>query len=837
LDAEITPDNASQPLRSLAPESALPRRPVPEVDDVRLALTGLDAEEVAARITAGLTNDLPRGSSRSLWHILRSNLFTVFNAVVGAGTALLLTFGDWQDAIFGLAALANVSIGVVQEFRAKRLLDSLALLSTPVARVMRSGSIAEIGARHVVLDDLLVLRAGDQVVADAVILNEVGIEIDESLLTGESDAVPKAPDDKVLSGSAVSAGQGTARVVQVGAGSFSSRLTAEAKRFSLVNSELRNAANRIVRWVTWALAPLIALVLNAQMQAQGGWNVAIESGGWRQALIGTVSSAASVIPQGLVLMTSIAFTLAAAKLARSQVLVQEIAAIEILARVDVICFDKTGTLTDGEIVFNAIHETGVTPAAGWQQILGWIGADDNANATARCLRDVYVSDGAVSPQFTVPFSSDRKWSALSVADGPARGTWVFGAPEVILPPGEEAYSATAAAVSRLATQGLRTLVLARTEHLLSSRDATAERLPGRLIPVILITFTEKIRPDAAPTLAFFEEQRVGMRVISGDNPETVAAIARKVGLAFDGDGYDARDLPSDPIELGDVMERQLVFGRVTPMQKREMVAALQQRGHVVAMTGDGVNDALALKRADIGIAMGSGAAATRALSRMVLLDGQFARLPGVVAEGRRVITNIERVSKLFLTKTVYAVLLSLTVGVLLWKFPFLPRQFAPADGLTIGIPAFFLALSSAGYRYRPGFLRRSLTFSIPTGVVTCAVIVVVVAHGRVTGGHSERELQTAAAIALSAVGLWVLVVVARPLTWRSMLLIAAMVLALAGCLAVPLLRDYLDFELPSRTLLPVAIGVALIGCLGIEVVHRFLSLPPLVTVVTRRVVE
>jgi cation-transporting ATPase E len=311
-----------------------------------------------------------------------------------------------------------------------------------------------------------------------------------------------------------------------------------------------------------------------------------------------------------------------------------------------------------------------------------------------------------------------------------------------------------------------------------------------------------------------------MRVISGDNPQTVASIARRVGMVFDGDGFDARDLPTDLDELGEVLERHLVFGRVTPIQKREMVTALQRRGHVVAMTGDGVNDALALKRADIGIAMGSGSAATRAVSRLVLLDGQFARLPAVVAEGRRVITNIERVSKLFLTKTVYALLLSVAIGVLLWKFPFLPRQFAPTDGLTLGIPAFFLAFATHGQRYRPGFLRRSLTFSVPAGIVTCVVIVVLVAFARSSGGQSERQLQTAAAIALSIVGLWVLGVVARPLNrWRA-LLVVGMGIALAGCLTVPLIQDFLNFQTPTGDLLRFALGAGIVGCLAIEIIHR-----------------
>ena len=780
---------------------------------------------MAARVSAGVTNLLPRGSSRSFWHILRANLFTLFNAVVGAGTVVLIFFGDWQDGLFGVAALTNVLIGVFQEFRAKRLLDSLALLGRAPALVIREGKIREIPTEQVVLDDLLVLRVGDQVPADAAIISEVGLEIDESLLTGETDPVGKIADATVLSGSAVAAGHGTARVVRVGTDSYSSRLTEEAKRFSLVNSELRNAANRVVRWVSWALAPLILLVFNAQMLAAGGWEAAIQAGRWRGALIGTVASASSVIPQGLILMISISFTLAAAKLARSHVLVQEIAAIEVLARVDTLCFDKTGTLTDGAMAFDGVHTVSDTDSSDWKEVLGCFGADADANATARCLREAF-SAGDLRPSRFALFSSERKWSALGIAHGAAGGTWVLGAPEMVFPDSANAHPALHEALSHLIPLGLRTLVLARSDEPLTHADASGQPLPGSLHPVALVTFAERIRPDAAETVAYFREQGVRLKVISGDNPETVATIARTVGIHIEGTGYDARDLPEDLVEMGKILETHSVFGRVTPIQKRQMVRALQQRGHVVAMTGDGVNDALALKSADIGIAMGSGAAATKAVARMILLDGQFSRLPKVVSEGRRVIANIERVSKLFLTKTVYALVLSVAVGALLWKFPFLPRQFAPTDGLTIGIPALFLAFAVQEKPYRPGFLRRSLRFSIPAGVVTASVIVAVLAFARVSGGHPIRETATAAAISLSIVGFWVLVVTTRPFTGTRILMLLTMVTVQTTCFLVPPVRTFLAFTLPTGALLVIALGVAGLGCIIVEIIFRTLPREP-----------
>ena len=746
---------------------------------------------------------------------------TLFNAVVGASTFVLLLFGDWQDGLFGVTALANVLIGVLQEFRAKRLLDSLALLGATPARVMRDGRISDIPTDRVVVDDLLVLRVGDQIAADAIVVSDSGLEIDESLLTGETNPVGKAVRDSVLSGSAVAAGHGTARVTQVGAASYSSRLAAEAKRFSLVNSELRNAANRIVRWVSWALAPLIILVLNAQMHAAGGWDAVLQSGRWREVLIGTVASAASVIPQGLILMISISFALAAAKLARSEVLVQEIAAIEILARVDTICFDKTGTLTDGAIAFDAVHSVCDSPPPGWDAVLGCFGADDDANATARCLRDAFAA-GDLKPSRSVPFSSDRKWSSLSIPNGPTIGTWVLGAPEIVFS-ARDAHPVVEREHDRFVQLGLRTLILAHSKERLTEAEVSAHRLPGLLQPIALVTFAEKIRPDAATTVAYFREQGVSLRVISGDNPHTAATIARQVGLVFDGTGYDARELPTDLDKMGQILETHSVFGRVTPIQKRQMVRALQQRGHVVAMTGDGVNDALAVKAADIGIAMGSGAAATKSVARMVLLDGQFSRLPRVVAEGRRVIANIERVSNLFLTKTVYAILLSVVIGVLLWNFPFLARQFAPTDGLTIGIPALFLALAVEQRPYRPGFLRRSLRFSIPAGAVTAMVLIGVLAYARLSETYPARESATAAAIALSILGFWVLLVTSRPLTRGRSLMLITMVIVQVGCFVVPVVREFLDFSLPSGQLVTVTFGAAAIGCIAIEIVFRRVS--------------
>ncbi|WP_024366859.1 cation-translocating P-type ATPase [Arthrobacter sp. TB 26] len=783
--------------------------------------TGLSAPEVAGRVKAGLTNVVPDRSSRSLWDIFRANVLTLFNAIVAGSFVLLLLLGQWRDALFGFAAVSNALIGVVQEYRAKKSLDRLAVLNSPRARVLRDGMVQEIAVEDVVQDDILVLRAGDQVPADAVVLDAEALEVDESLLTGESDPVEKGAGAEVLSGSSIISGQGRASVTQVGAASFASRLTAEAKRFTLVHSEIRQGLNRILRWITLALLPIMAIVLNSQMQGQGGWQHAIATGSWKTGAVGAVASVIAMIPLGLVLMTSIAFAVGAVRLARQKVLIQELAAVEGLARVDVLCLDKTGTLTVGRIVFDATHKSGTEPPAGWQQVLGWFGADPNANATARCLAGAFPDDGALRPLSAVPFSSARKWSAVSFPAGsPLAGTWLLGAPEVVLDPRTNGAGQALEIAARLATTGLRTLVLAHTPGTPIARGEHEAELPAALAPAVLLTFREKVRPDAAQTLSYFRDQGVGVRIISGDDPRTVAAVAREVGVDTNG-GFDARQLPEDPEELADVMEHHNVFGRVTPAQKKDMVRALQRRGHVVAMTGDGVNDALALKEADIGIAMDTAAAATKAVSRLVLLDGRFDRLPGVVAEGRRVIANIERVSMLFLAKTAYAVILSVMFGALLWGFPFLPRQLSVTDGITIGIPAFFLALMPNARRYRAGFLKRSLSFAVPAGLIIALAILTINAYSLIKVSDTGAAARTGSVLVLTLCALWVLVVLSRPLNHWRVLIIGVMYAALALVLTVPPLRDFFEFTELGREHLATSVLVALTGVLAIELLFRF----------------
>jgi cation-transporting ATPase E len=749
---------------------------------------GLTDRDVAERVERGEVNVSSERTSRTFGDIVRANVFTRFNAILGSMLVVILIVGPFQDALFGVVLVANALIGIVQEWRAKRTLDHLAVLNAPRARVVRNGAAREVAVEEVVLDDLVEVRAGDQVPADGRVCESQGLEIDESLLTGESDPVAKQPGDEVLSGSIVVAGIGRFQATRVGDDAYARRLAKEARRFTLVRSELMEGINNILRYVTWALVPTAALLAISQFRAHDGW---------REAMAGVVAGVVAMVPEGLVLLTSLAFAVAAVALARRKVLVQELPAVEGLARVDVVCLDKTGTLTEGIITYDRVEVLDQEAAVG--EALGAIASDEQRNATASALAEAFPSPPGWARVDGVAFSSARKWSAATF-DG--HGTWVIGAPEMVWAD-HGAGDPVRARADELAATGQRVLLLACTDQPLAG-----EELPAGLRATALVLFEEKVRDDAADTLRYFSQQGVALKVISGDNPRTVGAVAARVGLPGAADAFDARELPEDERALAEVLEERSVFGRVTPHQKRAIVGALQSRGHVVAMTGDGVNDALALKDADIGIAMGNGAPATRAVAQLVLLDGRFATMPGVVAEGRRVIANIERVANLFVTKTVYAMLLAIAVGVVRWEYPFLPRHLTIVSSLTIGIPAFFLALAPNTRRYHPGFVRRVLRLAIPCGFVAAVATFSSYAIARNVQHVSLTEARTTATLVLLVVGLWVLAILARPITPFRAVLVGSMVGLFALVLAVPALRDFYALQLPSGDALAEGIVIA-----------------------------
>jgi cation-transporting P-type ATPase E len=760
------------------------------------APTGLTAAEVAERVARGELNDAGDRTSRTLTEIVRSNLFTRFNAILGTMLVLILVFGSPTDGLFGIVIVINSLIGITQEVLAKRKLDQLAVLSAPVARAVRDGETDEIDVNTVVLDDLLDLRTGDQLPTDGVVTSSVGLELDESLLTGEADPIAKHPDDRALSGSFVVAGAGRMQVTAVGADSYARKIAQEARRFTVTKSELVDGVNLILRYVTWLILVVGPILFWRELQ----------DGDVPAAITGAVAGVVGMVPEGLVLLTSVAFGVATIILARRKVLVQELPAVEGLARVDVVCLDKTGTLTEGSIVFDRVQPLGSHGTDEASAALGALAADDNRNGTLDAIAAAFADPGWTRTG-AIPFSSARKWSAAAFG---GQGSWVIGAPEMVW---TDTGSAVRRVADELAATGSRTLLLARSDAPLDG-----ETLPPGLDAIALVLFAEQVRPDAAETLAYFRAQGVQLKVISGDNPRTVGAVARRVGLDA-GEPVDARELPDDQEGLADVLETHSVFGRVTPQQKRAMVGALQSRGHVVAMTGDGVNDALALKDADIGVAMGSGAAATRSVAQLVLLDGKFATLPGVVAEGRRVTANIERSANLFLTKTVYAALFSVATVITAWPYPFLPRHFTVISWFTIGTPGFFLALGPNTRRYVPGFVGRVLRFAIPAGGIAAVAVYSAYALAR-SDDVSSREARTLAFMVLLVVALYVLVVLARPFTRFRAALVIAMIGGAVSVLLIPALRDAFNLKIPGDELLTIGLGCAIAGCVLIELATR-----------------
>jgi cation-transporting ATPase E len=587
----------------------------------------------------------------------------------------------------------------------------------------------------------------------------------------------------------VVAGSGDYQATGVGAEAYAAKLAAQARRFTVVRSELVAGINQILRYVTWAIPPVAALLVISQLHT-------LQS--VREGATSTVAALVGMVPQGLVLLTSVAFGVAAVTLARRQVLVQQLPAVEGLARVDVVCFDKTGTLTDGTIAFDdLIRLDDQAPA---EAALGALADDEARNATLAAIGRACPPPQGWVRQAAVPFSSARKWSAATFA---GYGTWVLGAPEIVLAGSQDGLLPRAA---DLAASGQRVLALARTTGPL---DGPA--LPPGLRAVAFIVLAERLRSDTPQTIAYFTAQGVTLKVISGDSPRTVSAVAARAGLPHAGDAIDARDLPEDPGPLGTQLEQHHVFGRVTPHQKESMVQALQARGHTVAMTGDGVNDVLALKLADIGVAMGSGAPATKAVAELVLLDNRFATLPGVVAEGRRVTANIERVANLFITKTVWATLLAVAAGAALLPYPFLPRHLTIIDTLAIGVPSFFLALAPNRRRYLPGFVGRVLRFAVPAGLIIAAATFSAYALARARG-LPLTEQRTAATLVALILSLTVLALLAIPLTWRRIALLVAALAAFVLLFPVPAVRHFYALALPhgaiGATLLIAALGAA-----------------------------
>ncbi|OBG70376.1 magnesium-transporting ATPase [Mycobacterium sp. E1715] len=771
-------------------------------------IPGLTDAEVAQRVADGKSNAVRERATRSIPDIVRANVFTRINAILGVLLLIVLATGSLINGMFGLLIVANSVVGMVQEIRAKQTLDALAIVGQAKPLVRRESGTRTLPPAQVVLDDIIELGPGDQVVVDGEIVEETNLEIDESLLTGEADPIGKATGDAVMSGSFVVAGSGAYRATKVGPEAYAAKLAEEASKFTLVKSELRNGINRILQFITYLLVPAGLLTIYTQFFTTHA--------GWRQSVLRTVGALVPMVPEGLVLLTSVAFAVGVVRLGQRRCLVQELPAIEGLARVDVVCADKTGTLTENGMRVAGVEELEAVQRNNVEEALAALAAaDPRPNASMQAIAETYQRPPDWTVTATAPFKSATKWSGVSYGD---RGNWVIGAPDVLLDPASEA----AERAERIGAQGLRVLLVGTGDVTVDHPDA-----PGRVTPVALVVLEQRVRPDAAETLDYFAEQGVSVKVISGDNAVSVGAVADKLGLR--GETMDARRLPSEPAQLADALDAYTTFGRVRPDQKRSIVHALQSHGHTVAMTGDGVNDVLALKDADIGVAMGAGSPASRAVAQIVLLDNRFATLPYVVAEGRRVIGNIERVANLFLTKTVYSVLLALLVGIecLFAKvikadpllYPFQPIHVTIAAWFTIGIPSFILSLAPNNERAYPGFVRRVLSSALPSGLIVGAATFasyLLAYHGRHATFQQQEQASTAALITLLMTALWVLAVVARPYQWWRVALVIASALAYVVIFSIPLARKAFLLDPSDVVVTSTAVGIGVLGAAAVE---------------------
>ncbi|WP_422744860.1 cation-translocating P-type ATPase [Mycobacterium sp. WMMD1722] len=775
-------------------------------------VTGLSDAAVAERVAAGRTNDVPTRAARSTREIVRANIFTRINAILGVLLVIVLSTGSVINGAFGLLIIANSAIGIIQELRAKRTLDELAIVGQAkplVRRLTAAGSVTSaLAPSQVVLDDIIELGPGDQIVVDGEVVEHANLEVDESLLTGEADPIAKDTGDAVMSGSFVVAGSGAYRATKVGREAYAAKLAEEASKFTLVKSELRNGIDRILRFITYLLVPAGLLTIYTQLFTTDA--------GWRRAVLAMVGALVPMVPEGLVLMTSIAFAVGVVRLGRRQCLVNELPAIEGLARVDVVCADKTGTLTENGMRLADVRA--LTHSDVGEVLSAMAAADTRPNASMQAIAEAYPDPPGWTATASAPFKSATKWSGVSFGD---HGNWVIGAPDVLLDPDSPA----AGQAEQIGARGLRVLLLGSSDLPVDHDDA-----PGVVTPAALVVLEQRVRPDARGTLDYFASQNVSIKVISGDNAVSVSAVAGSLGLR--GECMDARNLPDETGRLAEALESHTTFGRVRPDQKRAMVHALQSRGHTVAMTGDGVNDVLALKDADIGVAMGAGSPASRAVAQIVLLDNRFATLPHVVGEGRRVIGNIERVSNLFLTKTVYSVLLAVLVGLaglgskvfgsafgdpLL--FPFQPIHVTIAAWFTIGIPAFILSLAPNNERAQPGFVRRVMTAALPSGLVVGAATFVsylVAYQGRAASETEQTQASTAALITLLVTAIWVLAVVARPYEWWRIALVAVSALAYLAIFSLPAAQRLFILDPTNARLTSIALGIGVLGAVLIE---------------------
>ncbi len=758
-------------------------------DSSQPELKGLTSEEVAQRVESGDVNVDAGVKTRSVKRIVRDNVCTLFNLVNAILAVLVLTTGSFKNMLFMIVIVCNTVIGIVQEVRSKRTTDRLSIIAGTKATVLRDGQRIEIALDQLVRDDVIALGRGDQVPADSVVLSGE-CAMNESLLTGESNLIKKLPGDTLMSGSFVNSGTVLARVEHVGEENYAARISSEAKQRKAVNSQIMNSLNGIIKFVSCIMFPLGALLFASEFFGLG-----VER---NSAILSTTSAMVGMIPEGLILLTSTVLAVAVIRLAKSQVLVQQLYCIETLARVDTLCLDKTGTITTGEMeVAWVVATEGDASAAGaldetHRALASIAAADDDPNETARAIMAFYGigsedaaggSHAATAPASVVPlgctrsipFSSEKKWSGAVLSDGNA---YVMGAAQFIL--GDAlAQNATLARQAEQLAADARLLLVAHVDGF--DADGNIEGAPQ---PLGFVGIQDQIRKTAAQTIGYFKEQGVRVIVISGDDPRTVSGIAAKVGIDNASSYVDATTLSTDE-DIEQAIASYTVFGRVKPEQKKAFVLALQKAGHTVAMTGDGVNDTLALKAADCSVAMASGSDAARNVAQLVLVDNDFASMPKVVAEGRRSINNLQRSASLFLVKTLLSITCALLFVLLPWQYPFQPIQMTLISTFTIGIPSFVLALEPNHDRIKGRFLENVIVRSIPGAVCAVASIVAVNAIGYPLGLDSS-QVSTVCVLLTSWLGVNLVVRLSLPYTpIRAALLVVIVVGIVGGFLLLP----------------------------------------------------
>lgn len=676
-------------------------------------MTGLTSEQVQERIAQGKINKNENPNTRTYKQIIRENALTFFNFLNLVLLVLVLFVGSYKNSMFMGIILINTAIGIAQEIRAKKTIDRLAILTESKTVVLRDGKKWTISTERLVLDDIIYVKAGDQVPADAKVL-EGNVEVNESLLTGESDNLSKKVGDELFSGSFVTAGRACCQVIHVGMDNYATKITSEAKEFKRHNSELRNSLNAILKVISIIIVPLGAMLFYKQYVVAGE--------NLRDSVVSMVASVLGMIPEGLVLLTSVALTLGSLVLAKKKTLVQELYCIETLARVDTLCLDKTGTITQGtmcveQTVLYDPEEKGAFSVPELEQVMGNLMAVlKDENATADALRRRFSSRRDMTCNYVIPFSSDRKYSGAAFQNN---GTYLMGAVQFLFPEETEETKGLRERCEQFAKEGYRILVVTHSEELVEEAA-----LPKNQKPVALLLLTDVIREEAPETLAFFDSQGVDLKVISGDDPVTVASIAKKAGLKNADYYIDATTIHTEE-EMQRAVRECSVFGRVTPQQKRQMVLTLKSQGHTVAMTGDGVNDVLALKEADCSVAMAEGSDAAKNIANVVLLDSNFAAMPHIVNQGRRVVNNIRTAASMFLIKTIFSICLSLLTIFFGEVYPFEPIQMSLISTCAVGIPTFLLAQENNFSKIDRSFLRHVFMNAFPAAITITGCVFMV----------------------------------------------------------------------------------------------------------------